>query len=473
MGLLGAGHQGGELLFRRDKDIVEDCRLERRDTAESAASDFGPPGRSDSGWSTAPSTATDMTELDPGSPDLAFADDAADIEAEIYASSPRRSGLFPFAKMPFQKRLPFRPAPICGESDKPLSPLRHRRLGEMAPRKSSLSISSGPNASDADSEPGPSSPRGEPSPLGAREPCIVQPDAQLDNDDSTAGPHSDGGDLTTCGAPDSSPLPALPAPDDVTEGWQTPKQEPEGGGGWEAETPADTDMEDDAQTPGKASTIAADTPCVSEAAASPRSPTTPEERPTSRGGEESDWSGDGDFQPMPDIDDGMIQEVCKQVLRQAFGLQFEHVAHAGVASAVHDSVSFCLDELSHILLNSGLSHTCIEISEATRGTTAHSAVSILPAGGTADRTGGRGRGGGGGDDGNGEGSRKRSNGGHDDYAGPGDGNGSPGGRKRPRVSRKAGIGYSCPFRKRNPLKFNVRDFRACAFVPFTDFTLLK
>ncbi len=481
-GLFHVGFQGGELLIKRDKDAVEDPRLERRDTTESALSEFGPPERSDSGWSTAPSTATDMTELDPGSPDVPFGDEVGDLEAEIYASSPRRSGMFSFAKAPPQKRLPFRPASMSGAPDKPLAPPRHRRLGEMAPRKSSLSISSGPNAQDADSVPGPSSSRGDPSPLSAREPWVAQPDPELDNDGGTAGHPSEGVDLPSCRAPATPPIASLPAPGDVTEDWQTHKQETKAGGGGAAETPADMDMEDDAPTPGKESTTEDDTPCVSEAAASPHSPTTPEQRPTSQCGEGADWrdgdddngDDDGDYQSIPEIDGGMIQGVCEQVLQQAFGLQLEHAALAGVASEVYVSVSHCLDELSHILLNGGLFHAGINTNEATRGTTSHKTVPIWSIGPTADRAGGR-RGGGGGD-GNGEGSRKRSNDGHDDRAGPGDGNGSPGGGKRQRVSaahKNADMCYSCPFRKRNPLRFNIRKCRSCAFQPYSDFTLVK
>lgn len=33
--------------------------------------------------------------------------------------------------------------------------------------------------------------------------------------------------------------------------------------------------------------------------------------------------------------------------------------------------------------------------------------------------------------------------------------------------------FSCPFRKRNPIRFNVRDHTSCALNPFADFALLK
>lgn len=44
--------------------------------------------------------------------------------------------------------------------------------------------------------------------------------------------------------------------------------------------------------------------------------------------------------------------------------------------------------------------------------------------------------------------------------------------KKPRTGKQAG-NFSCPFRKRNPLRFNVRDHGSCALNPFTDFALLK
>lgn len=44
--------------------------------------------------------------------------------------------------------------------------------------------------------------------------------------------------------------------------------------------------------------------------------------------------------------------------------------------------------------------------------------------------------------------------------------------KKPKLS---GItsNFSCPFRRRNPLRFNVRDHPKCALAPFSDITLLK
>ena len=47
--------------------------------------------------------------------------------------------------------------------------------------------------------------------------------------------------------------------------------------------------------------------------------------------------------------------------------------------------------------------------------------------------------------------------------------GIPSSHKKP----KAGIELSCPFRKRNPLRFNVRSHQCCSTQSFRDMTLLK
>lgn len=91
-------------------------------------------------------------------------------------------------------------------------------------------------------------------------------------------------------------------------------------------------------------------------------------------------------------------------------------------------------------------------------TTAHNSVPIWRTGGTADRARGR-------NNGNGDGNRKRPNDGNDDRVDSGDGDNGPGGT--------AGVLFSCPFRKWNPLKFNVWDFQGCALQGFPGFSLVK
>jgi hypothetical protein len=169
----------------------------------------------------------------------------------------------------------------------------------------------------------------------------------------------------------------------------------------------------------------------------------------------------------------MIQEVCEQILQQAFGVQFHDLALAGALPAAYESVSYCLAELSHIVLDSGLGDTGIVISESTRGRTGSSAVPIWPAGGVASSVG-SGSGGSSQGQGNGGGGRKRSNGAE---SGDGAGDGSPGGGKRQKIwatsQPSADMHFSCPFRKRNPVRFNVRDFQSCAVQSFPDFSQLK
>ncbi len=415
-GLLRAEIQGAERLVRRDKDIVDECRpLERQGTAESCLSEFGPPRRTNTGWSVAGSTATDLTDLN--SPEVAFADDGFNFEPESYASSPRRSGLFPYPA-PFQKRFPPRAPSISSEIDtcrtppygSPLSaaPLvsQHRWLGKMASRTSSFGRNS----------------------LGA--PCTPNPQA----------------------------------PEELPENGSAREQGGEGRLGWEEETDENEKVEDDASTPGRAATDA-DTPGASEEVS-------PAEQPESRCYEAPDLCDDGDEPPTPNEDDGVINEVCDQILQQAFGVQFHDLALAGAVSAAYESVGYCLDELSHIVLNSGLGTAGIVINKFTRGRSGSSAIPIWPAGGVAGSVGG-----GGGGHGNCGGNRKRPDGGHDS-AGTGDeaGDGSPGGKRQkvsPTNHPSADMHFSCPFRKRNPIRFNIRASQSCAVQSFPDIPQLK
>lgn len=43
----------------------------------------------------------------------------------------------------------------------------------------------------------------------------------------------------------------------------------------------------------------------------------------------------------------------------------------------------------------------------------------------------------------------------------------------PSKRMRANMNFSCPYRKRNPLRFNVRDHRFCATLSFADMNLLK
>jgi hypothetical protein len=452
------GFQGAEPLTRRDKDMVEEARLERRDTAESCLSNFSHQ-RSNTGWSIAGSAVTDTTDLN--SPDMAFADEPFDFEPASYSSSPRRSNLFP--PMASQKRLSFRGSPISCDTDKPrptpygslpdTPASRHRRLGQTASRKSSLGIYS--SAVVPTAMPELSSPR-EASPSNTSEPQITadhdntqQPVDRGSVDDEPR--HRSGVDSACC--PPSSRVQEDTA-DEI--------------GGWEDGTNASVHTEDDAPTPRE---VTPD-PNTTEAAEVEGGHRTPHEPSSSECSETSDGCSQGDGQSTTQPDDSIVHDICYQVLQQAFGVQLRDVALAGAVSAAYESVSYCLDELSHIVLNSGLSNTGILISEATRDRTSSTAVPIWPAGGAADAAGT------GGWNGAGGGSRKRSSGGHDG-ADPGDGagDGSSGSGKRQRVSptqhQSGDMHFSCPFRKRNPVRFNVRDFQSCAVQPFPDIPQLK
>ncbi|KAH6851352.1 hypothetical protein B0I37DRAFT_373828 [Chaetomium sp. MPI-CAGE-AT-0009] len=435
--------QGAGLFVRRDKDIIEDAKLERRDTTESSLSDFCPQ-RSNTDWSIAGSTATDLTDLN--SPDVAFADEGSNIETEVYASSPRRSGLFP-RPVALQKRPAIRVPAVSSEPDKsrasPYSSspdaltLRHRRLEQMASRKSSLSQYTVPDAPDKP-------------PSGARDASAIDPrvttdDAIPEHVDSHDGENTGSGTIGMTQGEESA------VPQD--------------------ETDVDAEVGDDASTPGKA---ASDKSVLEDAESSADAVAPgPHERPRSRYSEESDRSEDRSGRSTPRPHDNIIHEVCDLVLQQAFGVHLHHVALTGAASSVYESVSYCLDELSHVVLNSGLSNTGIVMDESTWGRTGTNSVPIWPAGGVAD--GISSGGGGGGGQGNGGGSRKRFNAG--DGHGGGAGDGSPGGGKRQKVSQtqqqSPDMHFSCPFRKRNPIRFNVRDFQSCAVQSFPDVPQLK
>lgn len=459
--------------------MTEDPRLERRDTADSCLSDFNIQ-RTNTDFSVANSVATDMTA--PNSPDVAFADECLDSDlAEGYASSPRRSNLFPHP-VHFQRRMPFRAPSISSEADKlralPYGSSRgtptpqHRRLGQMASRKSSLNVSSSPTTPPA----GPSS-RREPSPASDLEPLAADPRIKPEGEDSTrkhAGGGSGNGGEPGFRALDTSHTPIWGAHEDAPQD-RTPQ---EGGAEdrrmWEEEKDgcSAAKAEDEPPTPGP-NVIEAGSPTAGEATF--RSATPRELRPMSRCSEARDTCEEEDAPPTPSPDDGMILEVCEQILQHAFGVQFHELALAGALSAAYESVSYCLAELSHIVHDSGLGDRGIVISESTRGSTGSGGVPIWPAEGVASSVGsGSGSGGSSQGQGNGGGGRKRSNGAE---SGDGTGDGSPGGGKRQKVSANAqptaDIHFSCPFRKRNPVRFNIRKSPNCALQSFPDFSQLK
>lgn len=79
--------------------------------------------------------------------------------------------------------------------------------------------------------------------------------------------------------------------------------------------------------------------------------------------------------------------------------------------------------------------------------------------------------------GNGKGKRK-AEGGSEDGLGDGEGGSDKNGESSlaahsPNGRQAGSFNYSCPYRKRNPLRFNVRDKNVCATHSFTDMSQLK
>ncbi|KAL0470403.1 hypothetical protein QR685DRAFT_571524 [Neurospora intermedia] len=181
--------------------------------------------------------------------------------------------------------------------------------------------------------------------------------------------------------------------------------------------------------------------------------------------------------PIHILDAGLIQDVCEQILRQAFDTEYDDIAHTDAAGEAYNTVSYCLDELSRILPDESLFSSAICIQELPRGA-GHIAPAQQEGSGSSSGTGRRGGVNNGSqkrpnDDGNGYPSR-----GPEDGSGPGDrgldGGGNDGGNKRARITTELGDqGLSCPFRKRNPERFNIRDHQQCAVRPFDNIYELK
>ncbi|KAK4096593.1 hypothetical protein N658DRAFT_346966 [Parathielavia hyrcaniae] len=454
-GLLQGGLKGSnDPPARGGKDLAEGIGLERRDTADSCLSDFSQ-RRTNTGWSIAASTATDWTDPGPSSPDILLAEDGPDLDTDDYASSPRRRSLF-LRLMTSQKA---RASPHCPSPDS-LAP-RPRRLEQMTPRKSSLNISAGPTMPSPEPR---ALEKGEASPPSSQEPCVTETGSkpQVDNAEGVAECDRDNNEpICSMGGRSRQPDPQAQSESAVTEGRLERRDGADG----------DTDPDDDAPTPGPGS----HDENLPGAAQDSAGASTPHTRTGSSADEASDSCNADEELPALAVDDSIIYEVCEQVLQQALGVQLHDVALAGVMPAAYESVSYFLDELSRIILNSGLSNTRIVINESTRGRAGSSNVPTWGAGGAS---GGASGGAGAGGSGNGSSSQKRCSGGHDD-ADFGDGaqDGSLGGGKRQRVSliehQSTNMQFACPFRKRNPVRFNVRDFKNCALQPFPDMSQVK
>ena len=189
-------------------------------------------------------------------------------------------------------------------------------------------------------------------------------------------------------------------------------------------------------------------------------------------------------------DDQLVQDACDHLLKNVFGVDLQELGVTGAASAAYDSVNYCLDELSHIVpAANSMDQVQAQSSPPLRevpnhgNTRAGNNTPILP--GNGGEYNGYQGGGNGNGNGNGNGGNKRRSddaGNHEGPNGSGGGGNSPGDRenggggKRPKVAPEQPVEdqkLSCPFRKRNPVKFNVRDHQSCAVQSFPDISQLK
>lgn len=214
--------------------------------------------------------------------------------------------------------------------------------------------------------------------------------------------------------------------------------------------------------------------------------TTPEEQDINE--EEAVRISKDDFDMSGDDSDDMFQVVdvekpdpehkldaCNHLLQDLFGVTLEDLAATGSASEAYQSVSYCIDELANLVAERERRSTAIPaMNEAPRD--GPSNASLRPTGGGCG-TGANGAGGGGRDS---KGAKRPSSGDNcDDGDSNGDGddsNGNGRGNKKLRSSVEppaSASKYSCPFRRRNPVKFNVRDYQSCAVQPLSDISQVK
>ncbi|OIW22921.1 hypothetical protein CONLIGDRAFT_687005 [Coniochaeta ligniaria NRRL 30616] len=154
------------------------------------------------------------------------------------------------------------------------------------------------------------------------------------------------------------------------------------------------------------------------------------------------------------------EDICELILKQAFNVDLQDLTFATDAL---DSVAHCLEELSSVVYNSRSLE--LPIREVPSGDY-NSVWSEGPS-----QSGQEGRG------------KKRANSydsqsgkqpdeeDQDDPQSGGEG-GSPARSKKIKVE-PPDTRFPCPYRKRNPLKFNIRDYNTCATTYFSDFTNLK
>ncbi|KAK3321318.1 hypothetical protein B0T19DRAFT_403871 [Cercophora scortea] len=194
-------------------------------------------------------------------------------------------------------------------------------------------------------------------------------------------------------------------------------------------------------------------------------------------------AGDSDALSTHRPDDKLVQDVCDHILKHVFGVEVQDLTLTDAVSAAYNSVSYCLNELSNVVPASNLANSGPSVHELPSRSTAPSTPIRPSASGTDSGAGAGGGSGSGNGSGSGSGrAQKRSNDGNDPGRGadggddPGDR--APGGGKRQKTAAPTPPApddqkLSCPFRKRNPVKFNVRDFQSCAVQCFPDISQLK
>jgi len=162
----------------------------------------------------------------------------------------------------------------------------------------------------------------------------------------------------------------------------------------------------------------------------------------------------------------LTEDVCDTLLKDAFGIELQDLPVHNVVRA-WNSVNLCLEEVSKLLSANKSTGFSLPIRQAAgdqpSGSNAGSDLSQRSAAGA--------------DDGLGKGKKRqrplshfRSNDGDDNDQSEGEqssGDGEPG-RKKSKVVR-----YSCPYRKRNPRRFNIRDHTSCATAWFDDVPHVK
>ncbi|KAK4223307.1 hypothetical protein QBC38DRAFT_53316 [Podospora fimiseda] len=200
---------------------------------------------------------------------------------------------------------------------------------------------------------------------------------------------------------------------------------------------------------------------------SPRSEKSDDQFHSSSGADTPDSTSEADAVSSHRPDPALVQDISDKVLKYMFGLELSDLPQ-GQASAAFESVSYCLEELSNIITPGKSQKVEPSINQAGRESAYHPNVPIQPAGGD----GGSGHGTSPAGDSRKGRARKRPENERDedeeDDEDEDEEHRHAGGKRQKTEPR-----FGCPFRKRNPIKFNVRDFTSCATQAFPDMPQLK